>query len=67
MSAPMVLLIDSYSYAAAMAALELALPYAAADIKPHFETAITDLRTARDHWINTDTSVVPALLRRQAG
>lgn len=67
MSAPMVLVIDGYSYAAAMAALDLALPYATPDIKPHFETAIAELRAARDAWITTDTSAVPALLRRQAG
>lgn len=64
--APMVLLLDGFSYAAAMAALDLALPYASPEIKPHFETAIEELRAARDRWINTDASTVPALLRRQA-
>jgi hypothetical protein len=62
----MLLVIDSYSYAAAMAALEVAIPLAAPDIKPHFIQAIADLRSARNHWLKTDIETVPALLRRQA-
>jgi len=64
---PMLLAIDALSYAAAMAALEVATPLADADIRPHFEQAKVDLRRARDQWLKTDLDALPALLRRQAG
>lgn len=66
MSAPMVLLINGRSFAAAMAALESILPFADADIRGEFEQAITEFRDARKRWLELDSTRTPALLKRQA-